>query len=259
MATNEPLMTEEQKKLAEQQNQFLNSTSKAVAGMNPDPTEQMIDKAYNTKYLDDWYNDVVGQKNDYATKSKEQNKKNEKAAFWGGVTEAVSSLINVAGTAAGAAPMKWDSPQPKWADKIDSYKVAQQKKLDEYDEMMRKISLQKGELTRQKELAKAGYKERKRNQAIAQQKADAAERKADAQAALYYARVELTGYQSQLAEAKANGAKKQIEVLEEKINEIQARIKKLTADANLSNAKADALKNGDDKPNKPGTTLYDSL
>ena len=75
-----------------------------------------------------------------------QEKRDQRIRTWGGITEAAAALVNLMGTAHGAANQKWESPQNKWAERADSLRRERDKKLEDLRSQMKTLETQKAQL-----------------------------------------------------------------------------------------------------------------
>ena len=75
-----------------------------------------------------------------------QEKRDEKIRTWGGITEAAAALVNLMGTAHGAANQKWESPQNKWTERADALRRERDKKLEDLRSQMKTLEAQKAQL-----------------------------------------------------------------------------------------------------------------
>lgn len=117
--------------------------------------------------------DMELSKQDYSNRTATQQKTNKATQLFGGITDAAASLVNIIGTTHGASPMKWESPQQGWAQKVDQITREREEKLDRYKNDLNTLRQKRAELKSAQTLAIAKY--------------DRDERKLDAQSARWQA------------------------------------------------------------------------
>ena len=158
------------------------STTKAVNSINDatntyaeglkasNEQQQSATKEYNTKQSENdesfrnmvngWIKSAEEEKEAQRKQNEAQNKSDYQTRLFGGIAEASAAIANLIGTAHGASPQKWQSPQEKWAQRADQYRRERDAKLEKLDAQLKSLDRQKAQLnyTMGKEQSERDYK-----------------------------------------------------------------------------------------------------
>lgn len=93
-----------------------------------------------------WIDAAQNEANAQRKRNEAQDQRDNRVRMWGGIAEAASALVNLIGTTKGAASQKWESPQPKWAERADKLRREREKKLEDYRNQMKTLQQQKAQL-----------------------------------------------------------------------------------------------------------------
>lgn len=93
-----------------------------------------------------WLKSAEEEKEAQRKQNEAQNKSDYQTRLFGGIVEASAAIANLIGTAHGAAPQKWQSPQDKWAQRADQYRRERDAKLEKLDAQLKALDRQKAQL-----------------------------------------------------------------------------------------------------------------
>lgn len=102
------------------------------------------------KDYDQIVSDMVAERDAYIKEAAKTDKTNTNMQFYGGLAEAASALVNLIGTTKGAVSQKWESPQPKWAERADKFRKEREAKLKKYNEQIAALQQAKNQIKQKK-------------------------------------------------------------------------------------------------------------
>lgn len=93
---------------------------------------------------------MVAERDAYVKETAKTEKANTDMQFYGGLAEAASALVNLIGTTKGAVSQKWESPQPRWAERADVLRKERETKLKNYKDQITALQQAKNEIKQKK-------------------------------------------------------------------------------------------------------------
>ena len=124
------------------------------AKQNP-PVDPVLQQALNPldqaeKDYDQIVSGMVAERDAYVKETAKTEKANTDMQFYGGLAEAASALVNLIGTTKGAVSQKWESPQPRWAERADILRKERETKLKNYKDQITALQQAKNEIKQKK-------------------------------------------------------------------------------------------------------------
>ena len=124
------------------------------AKQNP-PVDPALQQALNPldqaeKDYDQIVSGMVAERDAYVKETAKTEKANTDMQFYGGLAEAASALVNLIGTTKGAVSQKWESPQPRWAERADILRKERETKLKNYKDQINALQQAKNEIKQKK-------------------------------------------------------------------------------------------------------------
>ena len=124
------------------------------AKQNP-PVDPALQQALNPldqaeKDYDQIVSGMVAERDAYVKETAKTEKANTDMQFYGGLAEAASALVNLIGTTKGAVSQKWESPQPRWAERADILRKERESKLKNYKDQINALQQAKNEIKQKK-------------------------------------------------------------------------------------------------------------
>ena len=156
------------------------------AKQNP-PVDPALQQALNPldqaeKDYDQIVSGMVAERDAYVKETAKTEKANTDMQFYGGLAEAASALVNLIGTTKGAVSQKWESPQPRWAERADILRKERETKLKNYKDQITALQQAKNQIKQKKASVISTYNTQKettaRTNARIQASADLAKAKA---------------------------------------------------------------------------------
>ena len=102
------------------------------------------------KNYDQIVSGMVAERDAYAKETAKTEKANTNMQFYGGLAEAASALVNLIGTTKGAVSQKWESPQPRWAERADILRKEREAKLKSYKDQIAALQQAKNQIKQKK-------------------------------------------------------------------------------------------------------------
>lgn len=99
-----------------------------------------------TQMVQSWLDAAKAEADKQRERNEAQTKRDDRTRLWGGIAEAASSLVNLMGTTKGAVSQRWDSSQPRWAERADNLRRERDKKLESLRSQMENLQRQKAQL-----------------------------------------------------------------------------------------------------------------
>ena len=124
------------------------------AKQNP-PVDPVLQQALNPldqaeKDYDQIVSGMVAERDAYVKETAKTEKANTNMQFYGGLAEAASALVNLIGTTKGAVSQKWESPQPRWAERADILRKERETKLKNYKDQITALQQAKNQIKQKK-------------------------------------------------------------------------------------------------------------
>ena len=124
------------------------------AKQNP-PVDPALQQALNPldqaeKDYDQIVSGMVAERDAYVKETAKTEKTNTDMQFYGGLAEAASALVNLIGTTKGAVSQKWESPQPRWAERADILRKERETKLKNYKDQITALQQAKNQIKQKK-------------------------------------------------------------------------------------------------------------
>ena len=124
------------------------------AKQNP-PVDPALQQALNPleqaeKDYDQIVSGMVAERDAYVKETAKTEKVNTDMQFYGGLAEAASALVNLIGTTKGAVSQKWESPQPRWAERADILRRERENKLKNYKDQITALQQAKNQIKQKK-------------------------------------------------------------------------------------------------------------
>ena len=124
------------------------------AKQNP-PVDPVLQQALNPldqaeKDYDQIVSGMVAERDAYVKETAKTEKANTDMQFYGGLAEAASALVNLIGTTKGAVSQKWESPQPRWAERADILRKERETKLKNYKDQINALQQAKNQIKQKK-------------------------------------------------------------------------------------------------------------
>lgn len=124
------------------------------AKQNP-PVDPVLQQALNPldqaeKDYDQIVSGMVAERDAYVKETAKAEKANTDMQFYGGLAEAASALVNLIGTTKGAVSQKWESPQPRWAERADILRKERETKLKNYKDQITALQQAKNQIKQKK-------------------------------------------------------------------------------------------------------------
>ena len=124
------------------------------AKQNP-PVDPALQQALNPldqaeKDYDQIVSGMVAERDAYVKETAKTEKTNTDMQFYGGLAEAASALVNLIGTTKGAVSQKWESPQPRWAERADILRRERENKLKNYKDQITALQQAKNQIKQKK-------------------------------------------------------------------------------------------------------------
>ena len=124
------------------------------AKQNP-PVDPVLQQALNPldqaeKDYDQIVSGMVAERDAYVKETAKTEKANTDMQFYGGLAEAASALVNLIGTTKGAVSQKWESPQPRWAERADILRRERENKLKNYKDQITALQQAKNQIKQKK-------------------------------------------------------------------------------------------------------------
>lgn len=124
------------------------------AKQNP-PVDPVLQQALNPldqaeKDYDQIVSGMVAERDAYVKETAKTEKVNTDMQFYGGLAEAASALVNLIGTTKGAVSQKWESPQPRWAERADILRKERETKLKNYKDQITALQQAKNQIKQKK-------------------------------------------------------------------------------------------------------------
>ena len=124
------------------------------AKQNP-PVDPVLQQALNPldqaeKDYDQIVSGMVAERDAYVKETAKTEKANTDMQFYGGLAEAASALVNLIGTTKGAVSQKWESPQPRWAERADVLRKERETKLKNYKDQITALQQAKNQIKQKK-------------------------------------------------------------------------------------------------------------
>lgn len=121
---------------------------------NP-PMDPALQQALNPldqaeKDYDQIVSGMVAERDAYVKETAKTEKANTDMQFYGGLAEAASALVNLIGTTKGAVSQKWESPQPRWAERADILRKERETKLKNYKDQITALQQAKNQIKQKK-------------------------------------------------------------------------------------------------------------
>ena len=125
-----------------------------TAKQNP-PVDPALQQALNPlDQAEKDYNQIVSgmvaERDAYVKETAKTEKTNTDMQFYGGLAEAASALVNLIGTTKGAVSQKWESPQPRWAERADILRKERETKLKNYKDQITALQQAKNQIKQKK-------------------------------------------------------------------------------------------------------------
>ena len=125
-----------------------------AAKQNP-PVDPVLQQALNPldqaeKDYDQIVSGMVAERDAYVKETAKTEKVNTDMQFYGGLAEAASALVNLIGTTKGAVSQKWESPQPRWAERADILRRERENKLKNYKDQITALQQAKNQIKQKK-------------------------------------------------------------------------------------------------------------
>ena len=125
-----------------------------AAKQNP-PVDPALQQALNPldqaeKDYDQIVSGMVAERDAYVKETAQTEKANNDMQFYGGLAEAASALVNLIGTTKGAVSQKWESPQPRWAERADILRKERETKLKNYKDQITALQQAKNQIKQKK-------------------------------------------------------------------------------------------------------------
>lgn len=125
-----------------------------AAKQNP-PVDPALQQALNPldqaeKDYDQIVSGMVAERDAYVKETAKTEKANTNMQFYGGLAEAASALVNLIGTTKGAVSQKWESPQPRWAERADILRKERETKLKNYKDQITALQQAKNQIKQKK-------------------------------------------------------------------------------------------------------------
>ena len=125
-----------------------------AAKQNP-PVDPALQQALNPleqaeKDYDQIVSGMVAERDAYVKETAKTEKANTDMQFYGGLAEAASALVNLIGTTKGAVSQKWESPQPRWAERADILRKERESKLKNYKDQITALQQAKNQIKQKK-------------------------------------------------------------------------------------------------------------
>ena len=125
------------------------------AAMQNPPVDPALQQALNPlDQAEKDYNQIVSgmvaERDAYVKETAKTEKANTDMQFYGGLAEAASALVNLIGTTKGAVSQKWESPQPRWAERADILRKERETKLKNYKDQIAALQQAKNQIKQKK-------------------------------------------------------------------------------------------------------------
>ena len=125
-----------------------------AAKQNP-PVDPALQQSLNPleqaeKDYDQIVSGMVAERDAYVKETAKTEKVNTDMQFYGGLAEAASALVNLIGTTKGAVSQKWESPQPRWAERADILRKERETKLKNYKDQITALQQAKNQIKQKK-------------------------------------------------------------------------------------------------------------
>lgn len=125
-----------------------------AAKQNP-PVDPALQQSLNPleqaeKDYDQIVSGMVAERDAYVKETAKTEKANTDMQFYGGLAEAASALVNLIGTTKGAVSQKWESPQPRWAERADILRKERETKLKNYKDQITALQQAKNQIKQKK-------------------------------------------------------------------------------------------------------------
>lgn len=125
------------------------------AAMQNPPVDPVLQQALNPldqaeKDYDQIVSGMVAERDAYVKETAKTEKANTDMQFYGGLAEAASALVNLIGTTKGAVSQKWESPQPRWAERADILRKERETKLKNYKDQIAALQQAKNQIKQKK-------------------------------------------------------------------------------------------------------------
>lgn len=125
------------------------------AAMQNPPVDPALQQALNPlDQAEKDYNQIVSgmvaERDAYAKETAKTEKTNTNMQFYGGLAEAASALVNLIGTTKDAVSQKWESPQPRWAERADILRKERETKLKTYKDQIAALQQAKNQIKQKK-------------------------------------------------------------------------------------------------------------
>lgn len=125
-----------------------------AAKQNP-PVDPALQQSLNPleqaeKDYDQIVSGMVAERDAYIKETAKTEKANTDMQFYGGLAEAASALVNLIGTTKGAVSQKWESPQPRWAERADILRKERETKLKNYKDQITALQQAKNQIKQKK-------------------------------------------------------------------------------------------------------------
>ena len=119
------------------------------------PVDPVLQQALNPldqaeKDYDQIVSGMVAERDAYVKETAKTEKANTDMQFYGGLAEAASALVNLIGTTKGAVSQKWESPQPRWAERADILRRERENKLKNYKDQITALQQAKNQIKQKK-------------------------------------------------------------------------------------------------------------
>lgn len=125
-----------------------------AAKQNP-PVDPVLQQALNPldqseKDYDQIISNMAAERDAYVKETAKTEKANTNMQFYGGLAEAASALVNLIGTTKGAVSQKWESPQPRWAERADILRKEREAKIKNYKDQITALQQAKNQVKQKK-------------------------------------------------------------------------------------------------------------
>lgn len=125
------------------------------AAMQNPPMDPALQQALNPldqaeKDYDQIVSGMVAERDAYAKETAKTEKTNTNMQFYSGLAEAASALVNLIGTTEGAVSQKWESLQPRWAERADVLRKERETKLKNYKDQIAALQQAKNQIKQKK-------------------------------------------------------------------------------------------------------------
>lgn len=125
-----------------------------AAKQNP-PVDPVLQQALNPldqseKDYDQIISNMAAERDAYVKETAKTEKTNTNMQFYGGLAEAAAAITNLIGTTKGAVSQKWESPQPKWAERADALRREREAKIKNYKDQITALQQAKNQVKQKK-------------------------------------------------------------------------------------------------------------